>query len=31
VQNVSADTVLDAIGKRLKTPILYDHLSLAKI
>jgi hypothetical protein len=30
VQNVSADTVLEAIGKRLKTPVLYDHLSLAK-
>ncbi len=30
VQNVSAATVLDAIGKRLKTPVLYDHAALAK-
>jgi hypothetical protein len=30
VQNVSAATVLDAIGKRLKTPVLYDRAALAK-
>ncbi|MGA2799387.1 MAG: hypothetical protein ABSE63_17530 [Thermoguttaceae bacterium] len=30
VQNVPAATVLDAIGKRLKTPVLYDRAALAK-
>lgn len=30
VQNVSAATALEAIGKRLKTPVLYDHMALAK-
>ena len=30
VQNVSAATVLDTIGKRLKTPVLYDRAALAK-
>ena len=30
VQNVPAATVLDAIGKRIKTPVLYDWAALAK-
>jgi len=30
VQNVSAATALEAIGKRLKTPVLYDRAALAK-
>jgi hypothetical protein len=30
VQNVSAATALEAIGKRLQTPVLYDHAALAK-
>lgn len=30
VQNVSAATVLETIGKRLKTPVLYDRAALAK-
>jgi hypothetical protein len=30
VQNVSAATALDAIGKRLKTPVLYDRKALAQ-
>ncbi len=30
VQNVSAATALEAVGKRLKTPILYDHVALAR-
>jgi hypothetical protein len=30
VQNVSAATALEAIGKRLKTPVLYDHIALSK-
>jgi hypothetical protein len=30
VQDVSAATVLEAVGKRLKTPVLYDRVALAK-
>jgi hypothetical protein len=30
VQDVSAATVLETIGKRLKTPVLYDRVALAK-
>jgi hypothetical protein len=30
VQNVSAATAIEAVGKRLKTPVLYDHIALAK-
>ena len=30
VQNIPAATVLDAIGKRLKTPVLYDRAALSK-
>ncbi|MGD0383484.1 MAG: hypothetical protein ABSA77_08195 [Thermoguttaceae bacterium] len=30
VQNVPAATVLEAVGKRLKTPVLYDRVALAK-
>ncbi|MGD0653234.1 MAG: hypothetical protein ABSA16_02720 [Thermoguttaceae bacterium] len=30
VQNVSAAKVLEAVGKRLKTPVLYDRAALAK-
>ena len=30
VQNVSAVTALEEIGKRLKTPVLYDHVALAR-
>jgi hypothetical protein len=30
VQNVSAATAIEAIGKRLKTPVLYDHIALSK-
>ena len=30
VQNIPAPTVLDAIGKRLKTPVLYDRAALSK-
>jgi hypothetical protein len=30
VQNIAAAKVLDTIGKRLKTPVLYDRIALAK-
>ena len=30
IQNVSAKTALDAIGKRLQTPVLIDHSALAR-
>jgi hypothetical protein len=30
VQNIAAATVLDAVGKRIKTPVLYDRAALAK-
>ena len=30
VQNIPATTVLDTIGKRLKTPVLYDRAALSK-